>query len=101
MAEAGITINTQEVLNIASKLETDNNELKSLLERTTATFDSLASSWTGKASEASIGAYNEFSNKYFGAYQATIDQYVKFLRIVVENYGEVETINTSLSDNFK
>jgi WXG100 family type VII secretion target len=103
MAESvSIKINTDEVLSIASRLETDNTELKSLLERTKATIDSLGSSWTGQSSGATIEAYEEFSNKYFQSYYDVIEQYVKFLReAVVVNYGEVETINTSIADSFK
>lgn len=97
-----ITLDTEQVLAIASQLEADNNQLKELLTNTKATIDSLASTWTGQAAEETRTSYEGFANKFFQQYYDVIDQYVKFLRSNVSaQYNEVETLNTKLGDAFK
>ena len=92
-----ITLDTEQVLSIASQIETDNTQLKETLENTKATIDALSSTWTGQASEETRAAYTEFANKFFQQYHDVLDQYVKFLRTnVSEQYSETEQVNTQL-----
>ncbi|MDR1638853.1 MAG: hypothetical protein LBT59_04080 [Clostridiales bacterium] len=60
---------------------------------------------TGKASDASIGVYDDFSSKYIETYYYVINQYVNFLRdAVVINYAEdemLEMLNMPISEIFK
>lgn len=97
-----ITLDTEQVLAIATQIETDNNRLKELLENTKQTIDSLSSTWTGKASDETRASYAEFSGKYFQKYFDVLEQYVKFLRTnVSDQYSQTETANESIADAFK
>ena len=98
----GITIDTNEVLAIAGRIESDNIELRNLLNDSKATIGRLTSTWQGKAAEETVSAYEQFSNRFFQQYQDILDQYVTFLRRnVAEQYQETENVNTQLSDAFK
>ena len=97
-----MTLDTEQVLSIASQIENDNNQLKELLENTKGTIDSLSSTWTGKAADETRASYEQFANKFFQQYYDVLDQYVKFLRNnVAEQYEKTETVNTQLADAFK
>ncbi|MCL2157957.1 MAG: WXG100 family type VII secretion target [Oscillospiraceae bacterium] len=97
-----MTLNTEQVLNIASQIETDNTQLRELLNGSKSTIDSLSSYWTGTASEETQKAYESFANKFFQVYYDILDQYVKFLRVnVAEQYDQTENVNTQLSDAFR
>lgn len=97
-----ITLDTDQVLSIASQIESDNNNLKELLENTKQAIDSLSATWTGKAADETRASYTEFSNKYFQQYYDVLDQYVKFLRTnVSDQYSQTEQANTTLADAFK
>ena len=97
-----ITLDTTQVLSIASQIDADNKELERLLQESKSTIDALGSNWTGKAAEETRTAYDSFANKYFQAYAGVLDQYVKFLRNnVAAAYEEVETANVQLSEMFK
>lgn len=97
-----ITLDTEQVLSIASQIENDNNQLKELLEKTKQTIISLSSTWTGKAADDTRASYTEFSNKFFQKYYDVLDQYVKFLRNnVSEQYTQTENTNSALADAFK
>lgn len=97
-----ITLDTEQVMSIASQIETDNSQLKELLNNTKATIDSLSSTWTGQASDETRTSYEGFANKFFQQYYDIIDQYVKFLRNNVSaQYTETENVNVKLSDAFK
>lgn len=96
-----MTLDTDQVLAIASQIESDNQQLQRLLEDSKTTLDSLSASWTGQASEQTRSAYNSFSTTYFQTYYDVLDQYVKFLRTnVSQQYQEAETVNTQLADAF-
>ena len=102
MAMTGITLDTNEVLAIAARIESDNMQLKDLLEDSRQTVDGLASMWQGRASDDTRAAYNDFSNRYFQQYYDVLDQYVKFLRRnVAEAYEETEQVNVQLADAFR
>jgi WXG100 family type VII secretion target len=102
MASTGITIDSNEVMSIAGRIESDNNSLRDLLNDSKSTVDSLASLWTGKASEDTRAAYDSFANKFFQQYQDTLNEYVAFLRRnVAELYTETEGTNVQLADAFK
>ena len=97
----GIGLNTTEVAQIALSLESLNKKLGIELEDSQLTVKGLASTWQGKASEATISAFDTFSAKYFETYKNMIDRYVKFLRKNVDNgYFEIEREITDLSTNF-
>lgn len=98
----GITLDTNEVLAIASRIENDNNQLRELLNGSKATVDGLSAFWTGRASDETRAAYESFANRFFQQYQEILNQYVVFLRRnVAEQYQETESINTQLADAFK
>ncbi|MCM1059919.1 MAG: WXG100 family type VII secretion target [Eubacterium sp.] len=97
-----MTLDTEQVKTIATQIESDNNQLKDLLENTKSTIDSLSSVWTGQASEETRVSYEQFANKFFQQYYDILDQYVKFLRTnVADQYEQTETINTRLAGAFK
>lgn len=95
-------LNSDQVMQIASNLESLNTKLLEELKASKATVDGLSSVWTGEAANATRDSYNEFATKYFEAYHEIINQYVSFLRTAVVAGGEsVEMTNISLSQNFK
>jgi WXG100 family type VII secretion target len=97
-----ITIDSEQVLGIATQIESDNQQLQQLLEDSKATLNNLASTWTGGAAEQTRSSYETFAGKYFQAHFDVLEQYVKFLRTnVAEQYTEVENLNTQLGDAFK
>lgn len=102
MAGTQITIDSEQVLAIASQIESDNKKLQELLNQSKATIDGLSSVWTGKAAEETRSAYEAFAGKFFQTYYDVLDQYVKFLRKnVSEQYSQAEQANTQLADAFK
>lgn len=97
-----ITLDTEQVLSIATQIENDNNQLKELLENTKQTIDSLSATWTGQAADETRDSYADFSNKFFQQYYDVLEQYVKFLRTnVSEQYSQGEQANKTLADAFK
>lgn len=97
-----ITIDSEQVLGIATQIESDNQQLQQLLNDSKATLNDLSSSWTGQAAEQTRSSYDVFAGKYFQQYFDVLEQYVKFLRTnVAEQYTETETVNTQLGDAFK
>lgn len=97
-----IKISTDQVEAIATSIENSNNKLKQTLEESQSAMNGLNSTWTGEASQATLSAYEQFAEKFFGDYYKTIDQYVKFLRQNVSaDYQSTETANTNLADAFK
>ncbi len=97
-----ITIDSEQVLAIASQIESDNQQLQQLLNDSKATVDSLSSYWTGAASDETRFSYESFANKYFQTYYDVLNQYVKFLRNnVAAQYEQTEQVNTQLADAFK
>lgn len=97
-----ITLDSEQVLAIASQLENDNHELQQLLNDSKSAIDNLASFWTGQAADETRASYESFANKFFQTYYDVIDQYVKFLRRnVAEQYTQTEQVNTQLADAFK
>ncbi|MBR4626796.1 MAG: WXG100 family type VII secretion target [Ruminococcus sp.] len=99
---ARIQINTDQVSEIASAIESLNKKLTDELNTSRDLITSLGNSWSGEAYEATKSAYNEFATKFFQNYYDVIDNYVKFLRNnVSQGYFDVETRNTNLSEAFK
>lgn len=97
-----IRVNTDQVAQIASNLESLNKRLTEELTNSKATIDGLASTWEGEASQETIKSFDDFAAKYFQNYEDIITQYVKFLRTNVEQgYFETETQNITLADAFK
>jgi WXG100 family type VII secretion target len=97
-----ITLDAEQVRAIATEIDSDNQELRRLLEESKSDLNSLSSYWSGQASEDTIEAYNGFANQYFQKYEDILNQYVKFLRAnVAEDYSEAESKNISLADAFK
>ena len=102
MAITQITLDSDQVLAIASQIESDNQQLQQLLNDSKASVDSLSSYWTGKASDETRSSYETFANKFFQTYYDVLNQYVKFLRNnVATQYEQTEQINTQLADAFK
>jgi len=97
-----ITVNTDQVSEIATEIESLNKKLTDELNTSRDLFNALGNSWSGEAFESSKSAYNEFASKFFQTYYDIIDNYVKFLRNnVSQGYFDVETVNTNLSEAFK
>ena len=97
-----ITIDSDQVMAIASQIESDNKELQQVLNESKSSIDSLSSYWTGKAADETRSSYESFANKFFQTYYDVLNQYVKFLRTnVAAQYQETEQVNTHLSDAFK
>lgn len=97
-----IRVNTDQVAQIASSIEGLNKKLDDELKNSQTAIKSLASTWEGEASQATISAYDSFAAKYFQTYYDIIDSYVKFLRTNVETgYFDTETTNNTLADAFK
>jgi len=102
MAMTGITIDTNEVLAIAGRIENDNLKLRELLDNSKARIDGLTAYWQGQAANSTQESYAFFAGQFFQKYQDILQQYVTFLRRnVAEQYTETETVNTQLSDAFK
>lgn len=97
-----IRVDTGQVNQIASTIETLNKRLREELENSKKTILNLGNTWEGEASQATIDSYNSFSNQYFQTYEDILNQYVTFLRTNVEQgYFETESANTNLADAFK
>jgi WXG100 family type VII secretion target len=102
MAMTQITLDSEQVLAIASQIESDNQQLQQLLSDSKAAVDSLSSYWTGKASDETRSSYESFAGKFFQTYYDVLNQYVKFLRgNVAQQYEQTEQVNTQLADAFK
>ena len=102
MATTSITIDSEQVMAIASQIESDNTRLLELLQQSKSTIDNLAATWTGPAADETRTSYEAFSNKFFQTYHDVLDQYVKFLRnTIVPGYDATEQQNTRLADAFK
>lgn len=97
-----ITLDSEQVLSIATQIESDNQRLQELLTESKGTIDSLSASWTGQAADETRSSYESFANKFFQSYHDILDQYVKFLRSnVAAQYEQTEQVNTQLADAFK
>ena len=102
MAGNSIKVNTDQVAQIASNIETLNKKLTQELTTSKQTIDNLANIWEGEASRATISSFDEFAAKYFQNYEDILTQYVQFLRTNVDaGYFETETANIGLADAFK
>ena len=102
MAGNSVRVNTDQVAQIATSLESLNKKLTEELTNSKTTVDQLANIWEGEASQATISAFDEFAAKYFQNYEDIITQYVLFLRTNVEQgYFDTETQNIGLADAFK
>lgn len=102
MAGNSIRINTDQVEQIANKIDSLNKQLTEELHTSKATIDGLGNIWEGEASQATISAFNEFASNYFQNYEDVITQYVQFLKTAVaQGYFETETQNINLADAFK
>lgn len=102
MAGNSIRVNTDQVAQIATNLESLNRRLSEELTESKNTIDNLANIWEGEAAQATISSFDEFAAKYFQNYEDIIIQYVQFLRTNVDQgYFETETQNIGLADAFK
>ena len=102
MAGNSITVNTDQVAEIANNLERLNKELRQALEDSKKRIDGLSSVWQGEAADATIQGFDSFAANYFQNYEDVITQYVTFLRTNVDaGYFETETVNTNLAEAFK
>lgn len=93
-------VNTGQVNEIASKIESLNKRMLSLLEDSRRQMNQLTNTWAGEAAEATINGYNQFSKRYFQKYHDILASYVLFLRNnVAQGYEEIETENKNLSES--
>ncbi|MBS4212963.1 MULTISPECIES: WXG100 family type VII secretion target [Neobacillus] len=97
-----IKVSTAQVADIANTIERLNQQLLEELKNSQSTIKNLTNTWEGEAAQATVSAYDEFSAKYFQTYYEILDNYVKFLRVNVDQgYFETETANVNLADAFK
>jgi WXG100 family type VII secretion target len=97
-----IRVNTAQVSQIASSIESLNKRLDAELRDSQASIQGLSGTWEGEASNATISAFNAFAAKYFETYYDVINAYVKFLRTNVDSgYFQTETTVTKIADAFK
>ena len=97
-----ITLDSEQVLAIASQIENDNKELERLLGESKTTIDNLSSYWTGRAADETRASYDSFAGQFFQQYHDILEQYVKFLRTnVAEQYEQTEQSNVQLADAFR
>ena len=95
-------ISTDQVAQVASTMETLNKRLSEELTKSRTTVEQLSSVWEGEAASATIAAFRAFAEKYFQKYEDVITQYVRFLRMNVEQgYIETETANVKLADGLR
>jgi len=98
----GITIDANEVLAIAQRIESDNQQLRDLLDSSKSTLNNLSNIWQGGAAQATLDSYNGFASQFFQQYQEMLQSYVTFLRRnVADGYTQTEQANTQLADAFK
>jgi WXG100 family type VII secretion target len=97
-----IRVNTAQVGEIATTIESLNLQLAEELKTSQKTIQNLSNTWDGEAAQATIASFDEFAAKFFQNYQDILDSYVRFLRTNVDQgYFETETANVSLADAFK
>ena len=102
MAGNHITVNTDQVAQIANRIEELNKRLREELDNSKTTIDNLSNIWTGEAAQATISSYDEFAAKFFQNFEDVLNQYVKFLRLnVSQGYFDIETQNIGLADAFR
>lgn len=102
MAGNSIRVSTDRVAQIATNIENLNKRLTEELTNSKTTVDQLANVWEGEAAQTTISSFDEFAAKYFQNYEEIIAQYVKFLRMNIDQgYFDTETQNISLADAFK
>ena len=102
MAGNNIRISTDQVLEIAAKIEQLNNRLGETLTQSKTLVDGLGNIWQGEAAQDTITAYDGFATKYFENYREIIASYVSFLRLnVAADYAETENANISLAEAFR
>ena len=102
MAGNSIKVSTQQVADIANRIEKLNKDLAQNLRDSKSAVDNLSNVWQGQASSETIAAFDSFAAKYFQSYEDTIQQYVNFLRKNVETgYTDTENANVKLSQAFK
>lgn len=95
-------VNTEEVMLLASSVETTNNNITTALERVTSAMKSLNNSWSGAAGEKVVSRFNAINSGCIEVQRLAVADYANFLKIRVSaGYEQVETANTSLSDAFK
>lgn len=100
MAGQNLGVNTDQVAEIASNIESLNQKLSEQLYDAKATIDSITGFWTGDAAETTKTAFDQFAAKYFQDYEDIINQYVTFLRDKVQQgYFEAETKNINRSES--
>lgn len=97
-----ITVNTEQVTQIAIQIGQSNQNLYDLLQDSRTKINNLSTVWSGQASQTTIENYNTFANKFFQTYYDVLNQYVDFLnKNVANNYFAVEQHNISLAAAFK
>ena len=95
-------VNTEEVMLLASSIETTNNSITTALEKVNAAMKSLNNSWSGAAGEKVVSRFNAINSGCIEMQRLAVIDYVNFLKIRVSSgYEQVETVNISLSDAFK
>lgn len=102
MAGNSVKVNTAQVAQIATNIESLNKRLTEELNSSKETVDRLTSVWEGEAAQTTISSFDRFAAEYFQNYEDIITQYVKFLRTNIDaGYIETETQNVGLAEAFK
>ena len=89
MAGNSIRISTDQVLGIASELDSLNKRLTAELEKSRATVNHLSNIWDGEAARATISSYNDFASKFFQQYEDIINEYDNLIVVksISKSYG--------------
>ena len=95
-------VNTNDVMTLASTIETFNNKIADAASDVTSAMNRLNSSWDGASASAVVSLFNNIRDNCIEAQRSCVAEYARFLRErVALGYEDVEKQNISLSELFK
>lgn len=101
MADAmSINVSTQELTDVAGKIETRKRNLRGKLNEITRKINELKTSWTSEASEEIVIKINGMKDR-FEQYDSVIQSYADFLRKAAEQYEATETTAKKNASEFQ
>jgi WXG100 family type VII secretion target len=94
-------VQTEEILNLANKIEKNNNNINTTLKAVKTEVDNLSRSWSGEAATATTQAVDSFAAEYYDKYKEMIEQYVDYLRTsAAEGFETTESSNQNIGQGF-
>jgi len=95
-------VNTNDVMTLASTIESINNNIANAASDITSAMNRLNGSWDGASASAVMSLFNNIRDNCIEAQRSCVAEYARFLRErVALGYEEVEKQNISLSELFK